>query len=341
MQFFDKNDNQNYVLRIPTNAGRRLFVYYRRYKNSLTQEATIHTKKTIYQMFQKSAAKKQEEAPKDKKLGGITLKTISNPLIAPKEEVVPKTDEEILDNMRSNRTLFVYNFDTEFEVAHVKTWFKTMGKIRHVFTGTKYTKKAAAKMGKQLYFALVEYREPKDLKTCFDHPEVVQERITNVLKSMNIKVDDEAKLNYQENLVKQYAAEELNGDKNEFVDRMEEDGFRVVMDHAGGFNKFDNGFGREDEDGKTAEDYENELPKKKKKSLQQDNFYRFQVKNNAAMQAIGYQHFKNPKYHDAGENVIGMKIHDLKKGFQEDVAKLKELRKKKAIKNQVNDDGDE
>jgi len=184
----------------------------------------------------------------------------------------------------------------------------------------------------------VEYREPKDLKNCFDHPEVVQERITNVLKSMNIKVDDEAKLSYQENLVKQYATDELNGEKNEFVDRMEEDGFRVVADHAGGFDKFDNRFGREDEDGKTAEDYENELPKKKKKSLQQDNFYRFQVKNNAAMQAIGYQHFKNPKYHDAGENVIGMKIQDLKKGFQQDVAKLRELRQKKALKNQGNDD---
>ncbi len=63
---------------------------------------------------------------------------------------------------------------------------------------------------------------------------------------------------------------------------MEEDGFRVVTDHAGGFDKFDNRFGR-DEDGKNAEDYEALLPKKKKKSLQHDNFYRFQVKNNAAM----------------------------------------------------------
>lgn len=341
MQFFDKNDNRNYVLRIPTSAGRRLFVYYRRYQSSLTQEATMHTKKTIYQMFQKSAAKKQkEEAPKDKKLGGITVKTLTNPLTAPKEEVVPKTEEDIMDNLRSNRTLFVYNFDTEFDVAHVKTWFKTMGKIRHVFVGTKYTKKAAAKLGKQLYFALVEYREPKDLKNCFDHPEVVQERITNVLKSMNIKVDDEAKLNYQENLVKKYAADELNGETNEFVDKMEEDGFRVVTDHAGGFNKFENQFGRE-EDEKDAEDYESELPKKKKKSLNHDNFYRFQVKNNAAMQAIGYQHFKNPKYHDASESVIGLKIQDLKKGFQDDVQKLKELRKRKALQNQTNDEDDE
>jgi len=142
MQFFDKNDNRNYALRIPTKVGRRLFVYYRRYKSSLTQEATMHTKKTIYQMFQKSAAKKQEEAPKDKKLGGITLKTFSNPLTTPKEEVVPKTEEEIMENLRSNRTLFVYNFDTEFEVPQVRTWFKTMGKIRHVFVGTKFTKKA-------------------------------------------------------------------------------------------------------------------------------------------------------------------------------------------------------
>jgi len=47
---------------------------------------------------------------------------------------------------------------------------------------------SAAKAGKQLYFALVEYRDPKDLKNCFDHPEVLQERITNVLKSMDIKV---------------------------------------------------------------------------------------------------------------------------------------------------------
>jgi len=139
---------------------------------------------------------------------------------------------------------------------------------------------------------------------------------------------------------------------------MEEDGFRVVTDHAGGFDKFDNRFGKDPdaEDGKTAEDYESELPKKKKKSLTHDNFYRFQVKNNAAMrkllveilvfklfiEAIGYQHFKNPKYHDASESVIGLKIQDLKKGFQEDVQKLQELRKKKAIQSKTyNEEDDE
>jgi len=31
--------------------------------------------------------------------------------------------------------------------------------------------------------------------------------------------------------------------------------------------------------------------------------------------------------------VIGLKVQDLKKGFQEDVQKLQELRKKKAVQN--------
>ena len=141
MQFFDKNDNKNFVIRVPTRQGRRLFVYYRRYDKNEKLDAIMDSKKTMYQMFQNQVNKAEGKPTQPQKLGSINIRTFTNPLTTKKEEQKPKTEEEILEEIPTNRTLFVYNFDTEFDANQVKFWFKTVGKIRSVFVGKHKSKK--------------------------------------------------------------------------------------------------------------------------------------------------------------------------------------------------------
>jgi len=332
MQFFDKNDNKNFVIRVPTKQGRRLFVYYRRYDKNEKLDTLMDSKKTMYQMFQNHLGKRDVNTEPQQKLGSINVKTFINPLTQKKEIAKPKTDEDVLDDIPTNRTLFVYNFDTEFDANQVKFWFKTVGKIRSVFVGKHKSKKSSGKHNSHVYFALVIYKNAKDLTVTVDHPQIFQERVAQALKSIGMKIDEDDKIKYQEDLIKNFAGEELTGNQNEFVNKMEEDGFVMVKDFTGGYDKFTRTAGKEDdEENKDELDY---APRKKKKTLVHDDFYRFQVKNNAAMKSMGYEHFKNFRNKN-NDDVVGLKLNDLKKGFQSDIQKLNELRKKKAMeKNQ-------
>ena len=79
------------------------------------------------------------------------------------------------------------------------------------------------------------------------------------------------------NLITKYAQDEIKGEKSEFIQKMEEDGFTVVTDHTGDVKKFEKSFGVDTNE-------EEEYPvRKKKKTLIHDDFYRFQVKNKEFM----------------------------------------------------------
>lgn len=138
LQFWDKHNQTYYILKVPTQEGRKMSIYYRKYTNAEHIKEMFGEKPSLYQIFnsQNDSTKNKQDISKK-----ITVKELPNPLTKPNEEPPKKTKEEVLEDLPPNRTLLMINFDREFEEGEIKKWFRTIGKVRYVFIG-KYSKKS-------------------------------------------------------------------------------------------------------------------------------------------------------------------------------------------------------
>ncbi|KAL4456875.1 hypothetical protein ABPG74_014513 [Tetrahymena malaccensis] len=290
-RYAEQSQFNYHLLTIPQSNGSKLFLYYRRYAKKKVLEAMKDESKSLYDIFDQLKAEKKQNQPLNRNQKG-------------EKEPVPE-----------HRTLQIINFDRPFEDEQVKKWFKVMGKLRQVYTGS-YKNKKAQGIAKKIYFGLVVFKNEFDMTKCFDN-DLFQTKLEEYMKYQRRQQDSEGKEQYLRNLLSSYEANTIDEEKLEFLSKMEHGGFKIITDKTGEYDPKQVDQINADP---TLDRYGN---KKKQKNKEFQDFYKFQVSRANLADTLGMQNEKVL----TDKELLKRKKQMLIEGFEQDRELLKKLKK--------------